>query len=43
MGAGLRALTGDDVGAYRIAESVPRALLLEEEQAFLRRASGMAK
>ena len=41
--AGLRALTGDDVGAYRIAESVPRALLLEEERGFLRRAGGMAK
>ncbi len=38
--AGLLALTGDDVGAYRIAESVPPALLLEEEQRFLRRAGG---
>lgn len=35
--AGLVAYTGDDVAAFRMVESVPRALLLPEEMEFLRR------
>ena len=33
--AGLRALAGDEAGAFRLAESIPPALLLKEEHRFL--------
>lgn len=36
--AGMTAESGDDVGAFRMAESIPRALLLPDEQVFLHRA-----
>ena len=34
--AGIVAVAGDDVGAFRMAEGIPRALLLPEELVFLR-------
>ncbi len=36
--AGMTAEAGDDVGAFRMAEAIPRTLLLPDEQLFLSRA-----